>query len=120
MLTRELPETFHLLSGSVITWYPGLSLGIRAAVLAVSNIVPDQCARVQEYYDAGNHHRAKETYLRLLPLNAAIASRYGIAGLKCAATLAGYEGGYVREPLLELRTADKTAIRQIMKSCGYL
>ncbi len=119
-ILREVPPTFSVIAGSVAAWLPALGLGIRAAILAVANIVPGHAARVQRYYESGKHDRARKSFLQLLPLNAAISSRFGIAGLKYAAALAGYEGGYVRAPLLELAPREKSEIRRTMASSGFL
>lgn len=120
MLVKEVPDSFRVMAGSTPAWYPALGLGIRAAILAVANVVPGACVRVQRYFEAGDHERSRKLFLSLLPLNTAISSAYGIAGLKHAATLAGYEGGCVRSPLLELSAAEKAVIRRIMKSSRLL
>ena len=95
-------------------------LGIRAAILAVGNCAPKQCAEIQRLYDEGKHFAAKELQSRLLPVNKAVTDTYSVAGLKYACTLMGYEGEHVRSPLLPLADEEKTAIRQILKEAELL
>ncbi|NLK35935.1 MAG: dihydrodipicolinate synthase family protein, partial [Gracilibacteraceae bacterium] len=79
-----------------------------------ANCSPNECALVQEYYEKGQIEKAKDAYTRIFPVNTAVTATYGIAGLKYACTLAGYEGGYVRKPLLELKDNEKEDIRNIL------
>ncbi len=107
-------ESFHLIVGTTSALYPALTLGIRAAVLAPANFAGTQCAKVQRLYNEGKISEAKELYYKLMPVNTAVTSLYGIAGMKYAATLLGYEGGYVRSPLLPVPKAAQDHIRQIL------
>ncbi|MCX6137885.1 MAG: dihydrodipicolinate synthase family protein [Ignavibacteriales bacterium] len=111
-----VPADFNLIVGTAALWYPALTLGIRAGILALANCAPEECVAVQKYVDAANHAAARELYLKLLPLNAAITATYGIAGLKYACSANGCDGGFVRPPLLPLTDTDKRAIDAILKS----
>ncbi|MGI6585876.1 MAG: dihydrodipicolinate synthase family protein [Lutisporaceae bacterium] len=109
-----VPEDFNLMVGTASSWYPALTLGINAGIMALANCSPNECALVQEYYEKGQIEKAKDAYTRIFPVNTAVTATYGIAGLKYACTLAGYEGGYVRKPLLELKDNEKEDIRNIL------
>ena len=65
-------------------------------------------------FDRGHHEEAKLLQERLLPVNAAITETYGIAGLKAACTLLGYEGGFPRSPLLPMNSDQQKTLRTIL------
>ncbi|HHY78683.1 MAG TPA: dihydrodipicolinate synthase family protein [Clostridiales bacterium] len=109
-----IPESFNLMVGTASAWYPALTLGVKAGILALANCAPNECAMVQEEFEKGNADKAKEIYARVFPVNQAVTATYGIAGLKYACSLLGYNGGYVRKPLLELKDEEKEKIKQIL------
>ncbi len=119
-LKNAVPPDFHLIVGTASAWYPALALGIRAGILALANIAGGLCANVQQLYDAGRYDEARMLHLKLVPVNAAITSTHGIAGLKHAATLLGYDGGYVRSPLVPLEEAAGDHIRGLLAESGLL
>jgi 4-hydroxy-2-oxoglutarate aldolase len=111
---RIVPEDFNLMVGTASAWYPALTLGVQAAILALANTNPNECAAVQEAFDAGDWQKARALYQRVFPINTAITATYGIPGLKYAADLMGYEGGFVRSPLGELDEGAKVKIKEII------
>ncbi len=117
---KAVPREFNLIVGSASILYPALALGIKAAILALANCAPAQCAEIQKLYDKSEHEKAKDLQARMLPVNKAISDTYGIAGLKYASTLVGYEGGSVRSPLLPIDHDGETEIRQILDRAGIL
>lgn len=109
-----IPESFNLMVGTASAWYPALTLGIKAAIMALANCAPNECALVQEEFERGNVEEAREIYTRVFPVNQAVTGTFGIAGLKYACSLLGYQGGFVRKPLLELKEEEKEKIKQIL------
>lgn len=106
---------FNLMVGTASIWYPALNLGVKAAVMALANCCPGECIEVQKEFESGNLEKARELYERVFPVNSAVTGEYGIAGLKHACDILGFEGGYVRKPLLELKETEKTEIIEILK-----
>ena len=98
----QTPPDFAVFAGSGSFLYPTLALGGVGGTLAVANILPETCVSLYEAVQAGDHQTAKELQQRLLAPNAAVTSRWGIAGLKAALDLLGYKGGVPRRPLLPL------------------
>jgi len=115
-----ISDDFNLMVGTVSAWYPALSLGIKAGIFALANCAPNECARVQKAYDEGDLEKARETYVRIFPVNAAVTATFGIAGLKYASDLMGYGGGYVRNPLLPLKADEKSKIEAILKKADLI
>lgn len=113
-----VPEDFNLMVGTASAWYPALTLGVEAGIMALANCAPNECANVQKLYDQDRYIEAKEEYQRLFPVNAAVTNTYGVAGLKHACTMLGYEGGFVREPLLELKSSEKDKIAEIISEAN--
>lgn len=109
-----IPKDFNLMVGTASAWYPALTLGIKAAIMALANCSPNECVQVQKYFENGNVDKARDLYLRLFPVNTAVTATYGVAGLKYACDLLGYEGGYVRSPLLPLKAEEKSKIKDIL------
>lgn len=116
---RSTPGHFHVIAGSASVWYPSLQFGIAAGILALSNFAGNRCARIQTLFNAGELNEAGELHRRLLPVNVAITITHGVPGLKYAATLAGYEGGFVRRPLQPLNEDAKKDIRTVLIKAGF-
>ena len=115
-----IAEDFNLMVGTVSSWFPALTLGIKGGIFALANIAPNECAEVQEAFKAGDLDGARETYVRIFPVNTAVTATYGVAGLKYAADLRGYKGGHVRCPLLPPEESEKEAIRDILETANLL
>ena len=111
---RVADKSFQILVGTASVWYPALTLGVKAGILALANSYPDECAMVQEAYEQGDHVRAKSIYTAVFLVNRAVTASYGIQGLKYACDQKGFKGGYVRSPLMDVSEKDKQAIQAIL------
>jgi 4-hydroxy-2-oxoglutarate aldolase len=120
LFVKNVPGSFQVIVGSASVWYPSLRLGVTSGILALSNFAANHSAQVQSFFKAGEVQKAEDLHKRLLPVNTAVTSTYGVAGLKYAATLAGYEGGFVRRPLLPLSDESKKDVRRILEAAGIL
>ena len=115
-----IDKGFNLMTGTLSAWYPALTLGIKAGIFAVANCTPNECSAIQTAFDKGDHDAARELYFRIFPVNAAVTATYGISGLKYASDLMGYQGGYVRNPLLPLKEEEKNKIKEILKTAELI
>jgi len=103
----QLGEMIHLSSqkgfavfvGSAPVFFPALCVGAVGGILAVANVVPQECVRIQNLFNKGNMNEARALQGRLTPLAKAVTTKYGIGGLKMAMDLSGYFGGDPRSPL---------------------
>ena len=111
---------FQVLAGSAGFFFAGLVLGAVGGVLALANVAPQQCVDIYGLALQGKWDAAAELQRRMLPVNAAITSRYGIAGLKSALDLLGCYGGPVRSPLLGLPPEERRVLRGILVDGGVL
>lgn len=114
----KAPEGFSVFAGSGSYLLPTLALGGKGGTLAVANVVPDYCAEIQENFENGNFEKARKMQLALLPLNAAVTSRFGIGGMKAAMDLVGYKGGLPRLPILPAGDDTRKTIAGILKELG--
>jgi 4-hydroxy-2-oxoglutarate aldolase len=117
-IINNSPEDFAVFAGSGSFLYPTLALGGVGGTLAVANILPELCVELYDAVFAGNHEQAKQLQHRLLAPNAAVTSRWGIAGLKAALDMLGYNGGLPRRPMLPLDEAHLPELRQILIGAG--
>jgi 4-hydroxy-2-oxoglutarate aldolase len=111
---------FQVLAGTGGFFFAGLSLGAVGGVLAVANVAPQQSIDIFGLYKAGEWEEAADLQRRLLPVNAAVTSRFGVPGLKAALDMLGYYGEPVRPPLLDLGDGDRETLRGILAEAGLL
>jgi 4-hydroxy-2-oxoglutarate aldolase len=109
-----ISSDFCLMVGTAALWYPALTLGIKGGVMALANILPAECVEIQTLVNEGKWNEAENLYRTLFPINHAITVTFGVAGLKYAADLLGYKGGFVRSPLLPLTDTQKQTIKDLL------
>jgi 4-hydroxy-2-oxoglutarate aldolase len=114
------PPSFSFLMGTGSLVLPALLMGASGAILALANAAAGLCARLYRLFQEGRSEEARRLQLDLLPLNRAVVSAYGIAGLKYAMDLQGLCGGPVRSPLLPLSDKGRAEIEAILKDLKLL
>jgi len=90
---------FAVFVGSAPVFFPALCVGAVGGILAVANVVPQECVRIKNLFHEKKFDEARVLQNRLTPLAKAVTTKYGIGGLKMAMDLAGYFGGDPRPPL---------------------
>jgi 4-hydroxy-2-oxoglutarate aldolase len=114
-IVAEVPPGFEVACGNAPVLYPALCAGATGGIVAVANCVPRLTVALHEAFVAGDHARARRLQETLTPLAVAVASRWGVAGLKAAMDLAGLHGGAVRGPLLPLSEPEREEIRPLLE-----
>ena len=117
---RQAAPGFQVLAGSASFLFPALMIGAVGGVLALANIAPSECVELFRLSMAGEIEKSRALHLRLLPINAAVTSRFGVSGLKAAMNLLGYQGGSPRPPLLPLSESQTQEIQSILITGGLL
>ena len=112
------PETFAVLCGWAPVAYPAFVVGAAGAILAVANVLPDDCVMLADLTRAGRHDDARALQRRLTPLARLVTSVHGIAGLKHALDELGYVGGPVRPPLMPLSPQARAEIAAALATVG--
>ena len=95
-------KDFKVLVGTASVLFPGLMVGANGGILALANIAPNECISILDLVRKKNFNDAKELQDKMIPVNTAITSKFGVAGLKAAMDLCGYTGGLPRKPLSAL------------------
>jgi 4-hydroxy-2-oxoglutarate aldolase len=115
------PDDFTVLAGSATTLYHALCAGCDGAVLALAMLLPDECVRMREL--VAEHRLAEALVLQrhLMPLAKSVGTTYGVAGLKAALDLKGYEGGLPRPPLRPTnQMVIDTITRQLQELAAFI
>ena len=92
-------DDFIVFTGSAPVLFPALCIGAAGGILAVANVIPQECVRIQNLFNEGKLDEARTLQSQMTPLARAVTAKYGIGGLKIAMELAGYFGGNPRSPL---------------------
>ena len=119
-MIRNAAPDFAVFAGSASFLYASLVLGATGGTLALANVFPNECARLQSLFEAGKLEEARQLQMTLIDSNNAVTARWGIAGLKAALEMIGLYGGDPRPPLQPLGQADREALRKILMATGFL
>jgi len=112
------PSGFSVLCGNAAIFYPALLMGASGAVLAVACIAPSACVEIFEAAKSGSHDRARDLQLKIAPVSQIVTAGLGVPGLKAALSLAGFNGGYPRAPLLPVGENEALRIKHAMTESG--
>ena len=102
VIRQTQDEDFAVMAGSASFLFTSLCVGAAGGVAALANLAPRECVQLFAHFRRGEMDRARELQYRLMAPNAAVTNRFGVAGLKAAMTLCGYQGGAPRHPLTPL------------------
>jgi dihydrodipicolinate synthase/N-acetylneuraminate lyase len=111
------PDDFTVLAGSATTLYHALCAGCDGAVLALAMLLPDECVRLRELVAAGRLDDARALQRQLVPIAKSVGTAFGVAALKAALDVRGYEGGMPRPPL---RPAPQVVIDTVTRQLNEL
>lgn len=115
-IIKGTAQSFSVFAGSTSFLLPALLMGAVGGTLALANIMPEQCVRIETLFASGRLNEAKELQLNLLEINSAVTSRWGVAGLKAAMDLCGLFGGSPRLPLQPLIEEEKVKLKNILST----
>jgi len=113
-------ENFAVMAGSASFLFTSLCVGATGGVAALANLAPRECVQLFSHFQRDEMDSARELQYRLMAPNAAVTTRFGVAGLKAAMTLCGYHGGEPRHPLVPLPAAQHETVHSILADAGLL
>ncbi len=113
-------EGFVVLAGSAGFLLPAMVVGARGAIAALANIAPRECLELYQLTRDGKFDEARELQARLIPVNTAVTSGYGVAGLKAALDFVAHYGGSPRRPLAPLGEGDRVRLRSLLAQADLL
>ncbi len=114
------PDDFAVLAGTASVLYNGLTSGAAGGIVALANIAPDECVQILRLVESGKLPEALTLQQRMISVNNAVTSQYGVAGLKAAMDMLGYFGGDPRAPLLPLGEREKEVLKLIITKAGLV
>ena len=117
-MAAEAAEGFQVLAGSAGFFLPALAVGAVGVVAALANIAAAELNDLLLRFRSGDAEEARQIQARLVEANAAVTSRFGVPGLKCAMDLTGRYGGPPRLPLLRLGEAEVGQVRESLERSG--
>ena len=118
-MIRNAAQGFSVFAGSASFLYATLAVGGTGGTLALANVFPNECVRVQTLFEAGRLKEARDLQMTLIDSNNAVTGRWGIPGLKAALEMIGLYGGDPRPPLLPLSEANREELRKILTRTGF-
>ncbi len=113
-------ENFKVLVGTASVLFPGLIVGATGGIVALANIAPKGCISILDFVIQKKFDEAKKLQDILIPVNTAITSKYGVAGLKVAMDFCGYYGGLPRNPLSKLNNSQLDDLKLILKQADLI
>lgn len=119
-IIANVPESFKVMVGTASVLYPGLMAGANGGILALANIAPDECMQIFLHFISGKNKEALGLQNRMIPVNRAITTKFGVAGLKAAMDLLDYDGGHPRLPLEPLNEAQIIELKMILKQASLI
>jgi 4-hydroxy-2-oxoglutarate aldolase len=110
-------KEFAVFVGSAPVFFPALCIGAVGGILAVANVVAEECVQIHNLFSGKKFDQARTLQSRLTPLAKAVTTKHGIGGLKMAMDLAGYFGG---EPRLPLKSPGREVEKEMKELLGRL
>ncbi len=108
-------DKFPVLAGSAPTLFPAMAAGASGGIVALACAAPKQALALYRAFAAGDFKKAGSVQRIIAPAAGAVTEKYGIAGLKAAMDLEGFDAGVPRRPLLPLKPADREDLSQIFR-----
>jgi 4-hydroxy-2-oxoglutarate aldolase len=106
---------FGVLSGSAPTLLPSLVSGARGGIIALACAAPRPSLALYRAFAAGDYKKAGDFQRIIAPAAGAVTGKHGIAGLKAAMELEGFQAGLPRRPLLPLKPEQREDLVQIFR-----
>jgi len=119
-IVANVPGSFNVIVGTASVLYSGLMAGAVGGILALANIDSDDCLNIYDLCLEKKYDEALEIQNRIIPVNRAVTSKFGVAGLKAAMDLMGYFGGKPRMPLEPLSEAHLMELKIILKKASLI
>ncbi|MCF8381203.1 MAG: dihydrodipicolinate synthase family protein [Bacteroidales bacterium] len=114
-IKRMVKPEFQILAGSACFLLPAFTVGAIGGILALANIAPEKCISVYTDFFSGNLAKAQATQLELIPINAAVTSKWGVPALKAAMDYMGLYGGIARKPIQAIKEDTKQQLISLIE-----
>src|SRR5262249_14964103 len=109
--TRNLP----VLAGNAPTLFPAMTAGAAGGIVALACAAPKAALALYHAFTTGDYKKTGVIQRVIAPAASAVTEKYGIAGLKAALELEGFESGFPRRPLLPIKQSVREELAQIFR-----
>src|SRR6516162_8979776 len=106
---------FPVIAGSAPTLFPAMASGGRGGIIALACAAPKPSLALYRAFSAGDYAKAGNVQRIIAPAAVAVTSTNGIAGLKAAMELQGFQAGVPRRPLLPLKPELRDDLAQVLR-----
>jgi 4-hydroxy-2-oxoglutarate aldolase len=106
---------FPVLAGSAPTLFPAMTAGARGGIVALACAAPKATLALYRAFAAGDYKTAGTIQRIIAPAASAVTEKHGIAGLKGAMELEGFQPGLPRRPLLPVNQAQRDDLAQVFR-----
>ena len=106
---------FGVLAGAAATLLPAMVAGALGGIVAIACAAPKAMLGLYRAFAAGDYKRAGLLQKIISPAAVAVTEKHGIAGLKGAMELEGFQSGLPRRPLLPLKAEQREDLVQIFR-----
>jgi 4-hydroxy-2-oxoglutarate aldolase len=108
-------QQFSVLAGAAATLLPAMVAGAKGGIIAIACAAPKPALQLYRAFVSGDLKKAGDIQRVIAPAAGAVTGKYGIAGLKSAMELEGFQAGIPRRPLLPLKTEQRDDLTQIFR-----
>jgi 4-hydroxy-2-oxoglutarate aldolase len=108
-------KKFSVLAGAAATLLPTMVAGARGGIIAIACAAPRATLALYRAFASGDYKKAGEIQRIVAPAAGAVTGTYGIAGLKGAMELEGFQAGVPRRPLLPLKQEQREDLARIFR-----
>jgi 4-hydroxy-2-oxoglutarate aldolase len=112
--------SFQVLAGSANFLFPAMMGGSPGGTVSLANSFPELALELFACGRARDEASGVPLQDRVSRINAAISGAHGVAGVKAAMALGGFQGGIPRRPLLNLEPARVQALKALLFEEGLL
>jgi len=119
-LRAQVGPDFVLLAGAGEKMVDAIEAGADGAVAALANLAPHVCAGIRRLMAGGSVDEARGLQRQIAPVGEALGKQHGIARLKMALRLQGFDHGPPRKPLTALSDAEVPQLRQLLETARLL
>jgi 4-hydroxy-2-oxoglutarate aldolase len=106
---------FPVIAGSAPTLFPAMASGARGGIIALACAAPKPSLALYRAFTSGDYVKAGNIQRVIAPAAVAVTGTNGIAGLKAAMELEGFQPGVPRRPLLPVKTEQRDDLARIFR-----
>lgn len=106
---------FGVIAGAAPTIFPAMVAGARGGIIAVACAAPRAALALYRAFAASDYKKAGAIQRIIAPAAGAVTEKYGIAGLKAAMEMEGFQSGLPRRPLIPLKSEQREDLAQIFR-----